>query len=84
RKLFREAMDRIGLESPRAAIASSPEIRDAEGKVVGYDRATGIAEAMKALDKVGLPAIIRPAFTLGGTSGGVAYNRDEYETIVRS
>jgi carbamoyl-phosphate synthase large subunit len=84
RKLFREAMDRIGLESPRAAIASSPEIRGADGKVVGYDRASGIAEALKALDKVGLPAIIRPAFTMGGTGGGVAYNRDEYETIVRS
>ncbi|MDX2203950.1 MAG: carbamoyl-phosphate synthase large subunit [Hyphomicrobiaceae bacterium] len=84
RKLFREAMDRIGLESPRAAIASSPEIRDAAGRIMGYDRASGFAEAMKALDKVGLPAIIRPAFTLGGTGGGVAYNRDEFETIVRS
>src|SRR6185436_15629700 len=84
RKLFREAMDRIGLESPRAAIASSPEIKDADGQVIGYDRATGFVEAMRALDKVGLPAIIRPAFTLGGTGGGVAYNRDEFEVIVRS
>jgi carbamoyl-phosphate synthase large subunit len=39
---------------------------------------------MRALDKVGLPAIIRPAFTLGGTGGGVAYNRDEFEQIVRT
>src|ERR1043165_9199550 len=84
RKLFREAMDRTGLESPRAAIASSPEIKDADGQVIGYDRATGFVEAMRALDKVGLPAIIRPAFTLGGTGGGVAYNRDEFEVIVRS
>jgi carbamoyl-phosphate synthase large subunit len=84
RKLFREAMDRIGLESPRAAIASSPEIRDASGQVVGYDRATGYAEAMRALDAIGLPAIIRPAFTLGGTGGGVAYNREEFETISKS
>ncbi len=84
RKLFREAMDRIGLESPRAAIASSPEIRDEKGMIVGYDRMAGFQEAMRALDKVGLPAIIRPAFTLGGTGGGVAYNRDEFETIVRS
>ncbi|MBS0244086.1 MAG: carbamoyl phosphate synthase large subunit, partial [Proteobacteria bacterium] len=67
RKLFREAMDRIGLESPRAAIASSPEIRDAQGKVTGYDRAAGFHEALRLLDKIGLPAIIRPAFTLGGT-----------------
>ncbi|CAN1721479.1 carbamoyl phosphate synthetase subunit beta [Hyphomicrobium sp. 1Nfss2.1] len=84
RKLFREAMDRIGLESPRAAIASSPAIKDAEGHIVGYDIATGFAEAMRVVDSIGLPAIIRPAFTLGGTGGGVAYNREEFETIVRS
>ena len=84
RKLFREAMDRIGLESPRAVIASSPPIRDASGHIVRYDTATGIAEAMRAVDTVGLPAIIRPAFTLGGTGGGVAYNREEFEQIVRS
>ena len=84
RKLFREAMDRIGLESPRSFIASSPAIRDAAGKITGYDRATGFAEAMRALEKIGLPAIIRPAFTLGGTGGGVAYNREEFEVITRS
>jgi carbamoyl-phosphate synthase large subunit len=84
RKLFRDAMDRIGLESPRAAIASSPEIKDAAGHVASYDRATGYAEAMRLLDTVGLPAIIRPAFTLGGTGGGVAYNREEFEAIARS
>ncbi len=84
RKLFREAMDRIGLESPRAAIASSPAIRNEAGQVVGYDRATGFSEALKALDTIGLPAIIRPAFTMGGTGGGVAYNREEFEQIARS
>ncbi len=84
RKLFREAMDRIGLESPRAVIASSPPIRDDKGHIVRYDTATGFAEAMRALDTVGLPAIIRPAFTLGGTGGGVAYNREEFEQIARS
>ncbi|MGD1926635.1 MAG: carbamoyl-phosphate synthase large subunit [Paracoccaceae bacterium] len=65
RKLFREAMDRIGLENPKATIAES------------------IEDCMDALDHVGLPAIIRPAFTLGGTGGGVAYNREEYEAICR-
>ena len=65
RKLFREAMDRIGLENPKAVIAES------------------IEDCMSALDHVGLPAIIRPAFTLGGTGGGVAYNREEYEAICR-
>ncbi len=39
--------------------------------------------AFAFLDEVGLPAIIRPAFTLGGTGGGIAYNREEFEDIVR-
>jgi len=84
REKFRAAMDTIGLENPRAAIASSPAIRGENGKITGYDRNAGYLEAMRALDEIGLPAIIRPAFTLGGTGGGVAYNREEYETIVRS
>ena len=84
RKLFRVAMDKIGLENPRATIASSPPIRNEAGKIIGYDRATGVMEALRALDEIGLPAIIRPAFTLGGTGGGVAYNREEFEQIVRS
>jgi len=40
-------------------------------------------EALAALPDIGLPAIIRPSFTLGGTGGGIAYNREEYESIVR-
>ncbi len=79
RKLFREAMDRIGLENPRATIVSAPKRPD--GK---YDISAGMAAAMEALEDIGLPAIIRPAFTLGGTGGGVAYNRDDYERICRS
>ncbi|MFB2530927.1 carbamoyl-phosphate synthase large subunit [Paracoccus sp. p3-h83] len=79
RKLFREAMDRIGLENPRATIISAPKL--ANGK---YDINAGVAQAMAELDAIGLPAIIRPAFTLGGTGGGVAYNADEYEAICRS
>ena len=84
RKLFSEAMERIGLENPRAVIAASPEIKDETGRVVDYDRITGLAKAMKAMEEIGLPAIIRPAFTLGGTGGGVAYNREEFEQIARS
>jgi carbamoyl-phosphate synthase large subunit len=79
RKLFREAMDRIGLENPKAAIVAAPKLPT--GK---YDIAAGLAEALRVLPEVGLPAIIRPAFTLGGTGGGVAYNRDDYEAIVKS
>jgi len=78
RKLFREAMDRIGLENPKATIIAAPKVN---GK---YDIAAGVAEALAAIEYVGLPAIIRPAFTLGGTGGGVAYNRDDFESIVRS
>ena len=64
RQLFREAMTRIGLATPRSKLA--------------HDR----AEAIEALDYVGLPAIIRPSFTLGGTGGGVAYNKEEYFDII--
>ena len=66
RKLFREAMDRLGIENPRATIANNMD------------------EAMAAIDHVGLPAIIRPAYTLGGTGGGVAYNRADYEHFCRT
>lgn len=66
RKLFREAMDRLGIENPKATIANT------------------IEECMAALEDIGLPAIIRPAFTLGGTGGGVAYNRDDYEYYCRT
>ena len=66
RQLFREAMDRIGLESPRSSMIRS------------FD------EADAALEKVGLPTIIRPSFTLGGQGGGIAYNRAEFEEIVRN
>ncbi|NBR32785.1 MAG: carbamoyl-phosphate synthase large subunit, partial [Sphingomonadaceae bacterium] len=66
RQKFREAMDKIGLESARSHIAHSMD------------------DALIGLEKVGLPAIIRPSFTLGGTGGGVAYNREEFERIVRA
>ena len=45
--------------------------------------ATTFDEALALVDMVEFPAIIRPAFTLGGTGGGIAYNREEYESIVR-
>ena len=79
RKLFREAMDRLGIENPKATIVAAPKL--ANGK---YDINAGVAQAMQDLEHIGLPAIIRPAFTLGGTGGGVAYNRDDYEEICRS
>ncbi len=66
RLLFRRAMDRIGLESPRSQLV------------------TNDAEAAAALADVGLPAIIRPSFTLAGTGGGIAYNAREFDDIVRT
>ncbi|WP_204112915.1 carbamoyl-phosphate synthase large subunit [Shimia biformata] len=73
RKLFREAMDRIGLENPRATIITAPKKENGQA-----DLAKGVELALEALEDIGLPAIIRPAFTLGGTGGGVAYNREDY------
>src|SRR5580765_7335228 len=64
RQLFREAMARIGLATPKSVLAHSR------------------AEALAALEHVGLPAIIRPSFTLGGTGGGVGYNREEFAEII--
>ena len=63
RERFDKAMRRIGLATPRSAIAHS------------------IEEAVQVQSQLGFPCIIRPSFTLGGSGGGVAYNREEFETI---
>ncbi|MGA9835761.1 MAG: CoA-binding protein, partial [Gemmatimonadaceae bacterium] len=65
RKLFGEAMARIGLAVAKGGIA------------------TRLDEALEIVEETGFPAIIRPSYTLGGTGGGIAYNRDEFEDIVR-
>ena len=64
RELFKQCMNKIGLESAKAKIAKN------------------INEAIAAIDFVGLPAIIRPSFTLGGEGGGIAYNKEEFIEIV--
>lgn len=66
RELFRNAMDKIGLNSCISQVVHNME------------------EAAKALEDIGLPLIIRPSFTLGGIGGGIAYNKVEYEEIVKS
>ena len=83
REKFRKAMEAIGLESPRSVIVSSPPLMK-DGKIVGYNRTAAVAEGLSMLDSIGLPAIIRPAFTLGGTGGGIAYNREEFDQILRA
>ena len=119
RALFREAMAKIGLETPKSMLANATDVKDEDrkahkikreelkAKLSGDDldkaldkletewqlgetdrkqrymtHAMGLAA--QALDHVGLPAIIRPSFTLGGTGGGIAYNRSEFFEIVES
>lgn len=117
RALFREAMEKIGLETPRSMLANATEIKEenrllheeARAKLkselsgdaldAALDKletkwqldsvsrkqryiAHAMAKAGQALDHVGLPAIIRPSFTLGGTGGGIAYNRTQFYEIV--
>jgi carbamoyl-phosphate synthase large subunit len=65
RKLFGEAMKRIGLAVPEGGIA------------------TTLDQALEIVETTGFPSVIRPAFTLGGTGGGIAYNRQEFEHTVR-
>ncbi|MFZ5629267.1 MAG: carbamoyl-phosphate synthase large subunit [Spirochaetota bacterium] len=64
RKLFKEAMEKIGAAMPRSGIAHTLE------------------EALALLETIGLPAILRPSFTLGGSGGGVCYNREEFIAMV--
>ncbi|MDE0314995.1 MAG: carbamoyl-phosphate synthase large subunit [Candidatus Poribacteria bacterium] len=64
RALFKQAMEKIGLDVPKSGIAHTTQ------------------EAIALVDEIGFPAIIRPAFTLGGTGGGIAYNIEEYQKMV--
>ncbi|MGE0585628.1 MAG: carbamoyl-phosphate synthase large subunit [Flavobacteriaceae bacterium] len=118
RQLFREAMGRIGLATPRSRLANASDLKHADKERYKRERASilqadmdadlrgetlesfqrdwdagenerkdsykekALLEAFEALSDIGLPAIIRPSFTLGGTGGGIAYNRSEYMEIV--
>jgi carbamoyl-phosphate synthase large subunit len=63
RKLFKSAMEEIGLENARSGLAHS------------------LDEARAIRDEVGLPCVLRPSFTLGGSGGGIAYNREEFDRM---
>ncbi|MGB0057682.1 MAG: carbamoyl-phosphate synthase large subunit, partial [Methyloceanibacter sp.] len=118
RELFREAMTKIGLETPRSRLADAATLKRADREKYRSEKARisestvdpeaaalalasfehswsqgegarrrryvekGLIEALEAIPEIGLPAIIRPSFTLGGTGGGVAYNREEFLEIV--
>ena len=118
RELFRKAMEKIGLETPRSRLADAAVLKRADREKYKSEVARieaefadpvaraaartafdtdwarheserrrryvekGLIEALEAVQEIGLPAIIRPSFTLGGTGGGVAYNREEFLEIV--
>ncbi|MBO0902617.1 carbamoyl-phosphate synthase large subunit [Jiella sonneratiae] len=120
RSLFREAMAKIGLATPKSMLANASEAKAAdraaheerkaalrreiadqeerearlealetewqhgEGERKQRYMGRALATAAEALEEVGLPAIIRPSFTLGGTGGGIAYNRSEFFEIVET
>ncbi len=77
RRLFGAAMAEAGLRMPASAIASGwdAELRRADVK-------RGLAEALDALPEIGLPCIVRPAYTLGGRGGGIARTTEEFRKIV--
>ncbi len=92
RELFRQAMMKIGLDVPRGITLKGylRHKKDSAGNFLYDDSNNPVMElspeafthALQALDQVGLPAVIRPSFTLGGTGGGIAYNREEFFEIV--
>ena len=117
RHLFRDAMTKIGLETPKSALANASAAKKADrekylAEMARIEASTdeeerpaalkafekkwqsgeserrkrygehAIGQALIALAEVGLPAIIRPSFTMGGTGGGIAYNREEFLDIV--
>ena len=109
RQLFREAMTKIGLETPKSRLANASALKKqyrdkhhAEREklsgeaLVEHERQWvlhegdrrkryqehALGQALMALSEIGLPAIIRPSFTMGGTGGGIAYNREEFLDII--
>lgn len=85
-------LDRLGIEliGAKADVIDKAENRERFRECMdelGLESARSttvhtMEEAKKALDYTGLPAIIRPSFTMGGTGGGIAYNKEEFEKIV--
>src|SRR5246127_5486131 len=94
RERFKQAMIAIGLDVPKGITLKGQlrQKKDTAGNTV-YDGSNNpmmelapesFTKALAALDQVGLPTVIRPSFTMGGTGGGIAYNREEFFAIVES
>jgi carbamoyl-phosphate synthase large subunit len=88
RELFGAAMAKAGLSMPASAIVSA-WVEDVGAVAAGAPAGTGevnvelgVQQALEALPSVGLPCIVRPAYTLGGRGGGIARTEQEFETIV--
>src|SRR6516225_1713741 len=109
RQLFRDAMQKIGLQTPKSRLANASALKksDRDRYLADRDELEGdaleaferqwvlgenerrrrysehaLGEALMALPEIGLPAISRPSFTLGGTGGGIAYNKEEFLDII--
>jgi carbamoyl-phosphate synthase large subunit len=65
RLMFKDAMARIGLETPRSSLVNN------------------VTDGLEFADRIGYPVILRPSFTLGGTGGGLAYNREEFVEVLQ-
>jgi len=94
RERFKQAMASIGLDTPKGITLKGTlrHKKDSQGNLL-YDANNApvtelapetFSKALAALDEVGLPTVIRPSFTMGGTGGGIAYNREEFFAIIES
>ncbi len=92
RERFKQAMAAIGLDTPKGITLKGTlrHKKDSQGNLL-YDSSNApvtelspetFTRALAALDQVGLPTVIRPSFTMGGTGGGIAYNREEFFAII--
>ena len=91
REQFKQAMSRIGIETPRGETlrGNLREARDEQGNPLLKEGQTLLeltpearAQALEVVQRLGFPVVIRPSFTLGGLGGGIAYNKEEFLWIV--
>ncbi len=78
----------IGAKKDAIAKAENRQLFDAAMVAIGLETARhafahNMEEAFSAQEKLGYPCVIRPSFTLGGSGGGIAYNKEEFEEICR-